>query len=91
MPDGGPAVEVDGLTKRFGDVEAVRAATLDARPGEIVALLGPSGCGKTTLLRLIAGFERPDAGSLTIDGRHVAEALRQPVNAHARAQHPGEP
>ena len=58
---------VDGVSKRFGDTVAVRDAHLCVERGEIVALLGPSGCGKTTLLRLIAGFEEPDAGRIAID------------------------
>jgi iron(III) transport system ATP-binding protein len=68
----GTAIRLDGVTKRFGDVAAVRGADLAVVGGEIVALLGPSGCGKTTLLRTIAGFERPDAGRVEIGGRRVA-------------------
>ncbi len=60
------------VTKRFGTVTAVDQASLCVARGEVVALLGPSGCGKTTLLRLIAGFEQPDAGTVTIGGRDVA-------------------
>jgi iron(III) transport system ATP-binding protein len=63
---------VHGASKRFGAVEAVREATLCVERGELVALLGPSGCGKTTLLRLIAGFETPDAGTIELDGSPVA-------------------
>jgi iron(III) transport system ATP-binding protein len=61
-----------GVTKRFGAVAAVDNNDLCVERGEFVALLGPSGCGKTTLLRLIAGFERPDAGEIAIEGRTVA-------------------
>ena len=65
-------IRLEGVTKRFGDVAAVDGASLCVDRGEVVALLGPSGCGKTTLLRLIAGFERPDAGSVEVAGRPVA-------------------
>jgi iron(III) transport system ATP-binding protein len=67
-----PAVECRGLSKRFGNVDAVADVSLQVPRGEIVALLGPSGCGKTTFLRLVAGFERPDAGSIALGGRSVA-------------------
>jgi iron(III) transport system ATP-binding protein len=70
MPCG--SICVHGASKRFGAVEAVREATLCVERGELVALLGPSGCGKTTLLRLIAGFETPDAGTIELDGSPVA-------------------
>jgi iron(III) transport system ATP-binding protein len=70
------ALRTLGLSKRFGDIVAVDAADLDVRRGEFLAVLGPSGCGKTTLLRLIAGFERPDAGGIEIDGRAVAGPRR---------------
>jgi iron(III) transport system ATP-binding protein len=66
-----PAIECEGLAKRFGDTVAVDIDTLEVPPGETLALLGPSGCGKTTLLRLIAGFERPDAGTIRVRGREV--------------------
>jgi putative spermidine/putrescine transport system ATP-binding protein len=59
------------LTRHFGGVAAVAGVSLDIRSGEFVSLVGPSGCGKTTLLRLIAGFDRPDSGSMTIDGARV--------------------
>ncbi len=62
------------LHKSFGDVRAVDGFSLEAPSGSIVALLGPSGCGKTTSLRLIAGFERPDSGSVRIGGRVLADA-----------------
>jgi iron(III) transport system ATP-binding protein len=67
-------VHLRGLTKRFGAITAVSEAELCVDRGEFLALLGPSGCGKTTLLRLIAGFERPDAGEVWVEGRLVAGA-----------------
>src|SRR5918992_1408571 len=65
-------VHLSGVTKQFGAVTAVSDAELCVERGEFLALLGPSGCGKTTLLRLIAGFERPDAGSVTVGETQVA-------------------
>ncbi|MEW6510590.1 MAG: ABC transporter ATP-binding protein [Bacteroidota bacterium] len=61
-------LELSGLSKSYGNAAVVRAIDLEIRSGEFFALLGPSGCGKTTLLRLIAGFERPDAGKIFLDG-----------------------
>ena len=61
-----------GVAKRYGAVQAVDHARLCVERGEFVALLGPSGCGKTTLLRLIAGFEEPEAGTVELAGRPVA-------------------
>ncbi|MEL6264690.1 MAG: ABC transporter ATP-binding protein [Pseudomonadota bacterium] len=68
----GEGLAIRGLSKRFGDVEALREATLDAAPGEVIAVTGPSGAGKTTLCRLIAGLERPDAGHVALAGRDLA-------------------
>ena len=65
-------IRMTGVSRRFGAVRAVDRADLEVARGEFVALLGPSGCGKTTLLRLIAGFERPDEGEVELDGRPVA-------------------
>jgi iron(III) transport system ATP-binding protein len=67
-----PALRCEGLVKRFGDNLVVAGLDLIARRGELVALLGPSGCGKTTTLRLIAGFEPQDGGTVEIGGRLVA-------------------
>ena len=70
------------MTKRFGDFVAVDGLTLDIHEGEFFALLGPSGCGKTTLLRLLAGFETPDAGRVLLAGQDLAgiPPYRRPVN-----------
>ena len=67
---------VRGLTRRFHPAAApvVADASFEVRPGEIFVLLGPSGCGKTTTLRLIAGFEPADAGTITLDGRVLTDA-----------------
>jgi iron(III) transport system ATP-binding protein len=68
------AIACRGVRKAFGAVEAVAGVELTVPAGSLTAVLGPSGCGKTTLLRLVAGFERPDAGAIAIGGRTVAEA-----------------
>ncbi|SEM16523.1 ABC transporter ATP-binding protein [Nonomuraea pusilla] len=70
-------LKIDGVTRRFGDVTALDEVSLEIGQGEFFALLGPSGCGKTTLLRIIAGFETPDAGTVTLDGEDL---LAKPPN-----------
>src|SRR5690606_13406734 len=64
-------LELRDLQKDFGSVRVVRDFNLSVQPGEFVSFLGPSGCGKTTVLRMVAGFEEPTAGSITIGGRDV--------------------
>ena len=66
-------VRLEGVAKRFGTALAVDDVALEIERGAFFALLGPSGCGKTTLLRMLAGFERPDSGRILIDGIDVAE------------------
>src|SRR4051794_38373922 len=76
-PDEGPAtstpadVRLTGVRKVHGDVVAVDGVDIDVRRGEFFTLLGPSGSGKTTCLRMIAGFERPDAGGVELGGEDV--------------------
>ena len=75
-------VTFEQITKRFGAFTAVDALTLEIREREFFALLGPSGCGKTTLLRLLAGFEKPDGGRVLLAGQDLAGVppYRRPVN-----------
>ena len=77
VDDGGAAdpsvaVELDGVSKRYGETAAVDDVTVRVREGEFFTLVGPSGCGKTTTLRLIAGFEEPTAGTVRFAGESVA-------------------
>ncbi|MEY5059095.1 MAG: hypothetical protein RJA51_842, partial [Actinomycetota bacterium] len=65
------SVQLVGVTKRYGDVIAVDNLDLEVRPAEFLSLLGPSGCGKTTTLRMLAGFEQPDAGHILVNGVEV--------------------
>jgi iron(III) transport system ATP-binding protein len=69
-------VELEGLTKRFGDAVALDGLTLSIAHGSLVCLLGPSGCGKTTTLRLVAGFMDPDGGTIRVGDRIVSEPGR---------------
>src|SRR5712691_6571712 len=69
--DGGVAVQLRGVRKRFGDVVAVDRVDLEVLAGEFFSLLGPSGSGKTTCLRMIAGFEAPSEGRVLLAGRDV--------------------
>ncbi len=69
--DASPAVRLDGIAKRFGDVVAVAGIDLEIADGEFFSMLGPSGSGKTTTLRMIAGFEMPSAGRILLHGTDV--------------------
>ncbi|HEY7912007.1 MAG TPA: ABC transporter ATP-binding protein [Blastocatellia bacterium] len=66
-------VEIQDVTRRFGDLTAVESISLQVGRGEFLTLLGPSGCGKTTLLRMIAGFETPDKGRVLLGGNDVTD------------------
>jgi len=80
--DGTPDIRVTGLTKSYGDVVAVDAIDLDIAAGEFFTMLGPSGSGKTTTLRMIAGFETPDEGTIELAGEDVSRLppYDRPVN-----------
>lgn len=79
----GNALDVTGLTKAFGSHTVLHGIDLGVTAGTITAVVGASGCGKTTLLRLVAGFENPDAGTVSIAGRQVA-AVGSSIPAHRR-------
>jgi putative spermidine/putrescine transport system ATP-binding protein len=66
-----PLIEIRGLSKAFGSVKAVDGVDLDINAGEFLTLLGPSGSGKTTVLRMIAGFEDPDTGTINLNGNDI--------------------
>ncbi|GGD98234.1 aliphatic sulfonates import ATP-binding protein SsuB [Aureimonas endophytica] len=68
-PAGGAALSIEGVGKRFGDKTVLAGIDLKAAPGEFVAIVGRSGCGKSTLLRLALGLERPEEGTIAIDGK----------------------
>lgn len=65
-------LEIKNVVKRFGDFTAVNNVSMNVEAGEFFTLLGPSGCGKTTLLRMLAGFEQPDAGQILLDGQDMS-------------------
>ena len=64
-----PAVRLSAVAKRFGDIVAVHPLDLEIPTGGFFSIIGPSGCGKTTTLRMIAGLEHPDAGTIEVGGR----------------------
>ncbi|HEX5470169.1 MAG TPA: ABC transporter ATP-binding protein [Gaiellaceae bacterium] len=84
---GSVAISLEGVSKRFGDVEAVQTLHVDIREGEFFSLLGPSGCGKTTTLRMIAGFEQPDGGRILLRGADVTSAPPNKRNVNMVFQH----
>jgi len=77
-----PLLEIRNVTRRFGALTAVHDVSLAVEAGEFFTLLGPSGCGKTTLLRMIAGFDLPDAGAILLDGEDMADRPpeRRPIH-----------
>ncbi|MFQ5783245.1 MAG: ABC transporter ATP-binding protein [Alphaproteobacteria bacterium] len=81
-PHAEPSIRIVNVTKKFGEFIAVNNVSLDVYKGELFCLLGASGCGKTTLLRMLAGFERPSEGAILIDGVDVSEIppYKRPFN-----------
>ena len=75
-------LEIRNVTRRFGDFTAVDDVSLSIEAGEFFTLLGPSGCGKTTLLRMIAGFDAPDAGSIVVDGNDMTGIAPEARDIH---------
>ena len=77
-----PMINLDGVEKQFGTIAALAGVSADIRAGEFFSLLGPSGCGKTTLLRMIAGFDEPTRGTISIDGKPMTgvPANHRPTN-----------
>ena len=80
-------IEVAGVSKRYGDAHALRDVSLVVPEGSLTALLGPSGGGKTTLLRVIAGLETPDTGTVTINGVDATRLSPQRRNVGFVFQH----
>ncbi len=84
---GGPVIEIDHVTKRFGDYIAVADADFSIASGEFFSMLGPSGCGKTTTLRMIAGFETPTEGAIRLEGADVSKTPPNKRNVNTVFQH----
>ena len=81
------SIEIRNISKQFGDFQALRDVSLDIQSGELIALLGPSGCGKTTLLRIIAGLETPDVGSIHFSGEDTTDVHVRERNVGFVFQH----
>jgi spermidine/putrescine transport system ATP-binding protein len=80
-------ISIRDVRKRYGNVDAVRGVSLDIREGEFLTMLGPSGCGKTTTLRMIAGFESPDSGTILLRGEDVTDVPPNRRNVNMVFQH----
>ncbi len=78
-PREGPVVEVRGLRKRYGSIEAVRGVDLEVQPGEVFAFLGPNGAGKTTTVEILEGYRSRSEGDVRVLGVDPAQATRAPT------------
>ena len=87
MSQGDVLVDLDGVTKEFGDLTAVSDVDFSVRRGEFFTLVGPSGCGKTTTLRMISGFEQPTGGEVRINGRPMASVPPEARDTNLVFQH----
>src|SRR4051812_32022067 len=87
--DRGPVIEIDHVSKRFGDFVAVDNADFTIRQGEFFSVLGPSGCSKTTTLRMIAGFETPTSGAIRLEGKDVSRTPPNKRDVNTVFQHYG--
>ena len=81
------SIEIQHIDKHFGSFHALRDVNLHINTGELIALLGPSGCGKTTLLRIIAGLETPDTGSILFSGEDTTDVHVRERNVGFVFQH----
>jgi ABC-type transport system involved in cytochrome bd biosynthesis fused ATPase/permease subunit len=88
-------IEIDGLTKRYGDKTAVDRLSFVVEPGVVTGFLGPNGAGKSTTMRMIAGLDRPDSGTVRVNGKHYPQApapmAELGILLDARSVHPGLP
>ena len=86
-------IEIDGLTKRYGDKTAVDGLSFVVEPGVVTGFLGPNGAGKSTTMRMIAGLDRPDSGTVRVNGKHYPQApapmAELGILLDARSVHPG--
>ena len=86
-------IEVDDLTKRYGDKIAIDGLSFDVEPGVVTGFLGPNGAGKSTTMRVIAGLDRPTSGAVRVNGKHyprsAAPMSELGVLLDARSIHPG--
>ena len=86
-------IEIDGLTKRYGDKTAVDGLSFVVEPGVVTGFLGPNGAGKSTTMRMIAGLDRPTSGTVRVNGKHYPEApapmAELGILLDARSVHPG--